>query len=163
MIQRVQSFYLLLTVLLSVLLFFLPISSKIIPANASTNTTEISYKVKLTGVEKYEGGKLVSMDSKPALLIINLATGLLSLIIIFLFKNRKLQMKLCRLCVLFCGCFLVLGFYFSDSMGRVEGPDIKPMYLSGSYFPILQIVLLVMALRAIRKDDDLVQSADRIR
>ncbi|HKR04913.1 MAG TPA: DUF4293 domain-containing protein [Bacteroidia bacterium] len=164
MIQRIQSIYLLAVVLLSVLLFFLPISTKIIPADpAKEILKDITYKTDLYGVEKYENGTLVSASSNFLLMILNVATGFLSAFIIFLYRKRLLQMKLTRLCILFITAFIVVDFYFSDALGKEYGDGYQTMYLSGSYFPIIQVILLVMAMRAIKKDEELVRSADRIR
>ena len=164
MIQRIQSVYLLIVVILSVLLFFLPISTKIIPVDLSKNISkDISYKMNLYGTEKFENGSLTSSDSNLVLLILNLAAGITSLVIILLYRKRIMQMKLTRLAILFTSAFIVVDFYFSDALGKEYGEAYKPMYLSGSYFPVIQLILLVMAMRAIKKDEDLVRSADRIR
>ena len=164
MIQRIQSVYLLIVVLLSALLFFLPISTKIIPANPEKNISkDVTYKTDLYGIEKFENGTPVSSSSNFILLIFNIATGLVSAYIIFLYRKRRLQMNLTRLCILFASAFIAVDFYFSDALGKEYGTDYKTMYLSGSYFPIIQIILLVMAMRAIKKDEELVRSADRIR
>ena len=102
MIQRIQSVYLLIVVLLSVLLFFLPVSAKIIPADPAKNIAkDITYKTDLFGIEKYENGALVSSSSNFVLTILNIATGFLTALVIFLYRKRLLQMKLTRLCILF--------------------------------------------------------------
>jgi hypothetical protein len=164
MIQRIQSIYLSAVVLLSVLLFFLPVSTKIIPADPAKNILkDITYKTDLYGVEKYENGALVSSSSNFILMILNIAAGGLSAFVIFLYRKRLVQMKLIRLSILFTTAFIVADFYFSDALGKEHGEGYKTMYLSGSYFPIIQVILLVMAMRAIKKDEELVRSADRIR
>jgi hypothetical protein len=164
MIQRIQSIYLLIVVALSVMILLMPVSSKIIPADATKNIMKnITFKSTVYGIEKYENGTLVSTDSNFMLMILNSATGILSLIIIFLYNKRMLQIKLSKLCVLLTSAFIAVDFYFSDSLGSQYGPDYKTMYMSGSYFPIIQIILFVMIIRAIKKDEELVKSADRIR
>jgi hypothetical protein len=164
MIQRIQSIYLLAIVLISVLLFFLPISTKIIPADVSKNIPKIiSYKVDLSGIEKYENATLISSTKNYILCILNIATGVLAAVIIFLYKKRRVQIKFSRLGILIVTAFIAVDFYFSDSLGKEYGPDISTIYLSGSYFPVIQIILLILAIRAIKKDDELVRSADRIR
>ncbi|MEP7170311.1 MAG: DUF4293 domain-containing protein [Bacteroidota bacterium] len=164
MIQRIQSLYLLVVVLLSVLLFFLPISTKIIPADPAKNISkEITYKTNVSGIEKYENRTLVSSSANFILLVLNIGGGIVATIIIFLYRKRMLQMKLTRLCILFVAAFIAADFYFSDALGKELGSDYNTIYLSGSYFPIIQIILLMMAVRAIKKDEELVRSADRIR
>jgi len=164
MIQRIQTLYLLIAVVLSILIFLLPISTKIIPANPAKNISkEITFKTDLYGTEKYENGVVAFASSNYILLILNIGTGIISACVIFLYSKRILQMKLVRLCVLLVSAFIVVDFYFSDGLGKEFGDEYKTMYLAGSYFPIIQIILLVMAIRAIKKDEDLVKSADRIR
>ena len=72
-------------------------------------------------------------------------------------------MMLSRLSILLDGIFVAVVFYLSDSIGKEYNSNASPMYLAGTYFPILQIILLLMALRGIKKDEELVRSADRIR
>ncbi|MEO5572162.1 MAG: DUF4293 domain-containing protein [Bacteroidia bacterium] len=164
MIQRIQSLYLLIVVLVSVLVFFLPISTKIITANPVKNISkDITYKTNLTGIEKYENGTPVSSSSNFVLMILIIASGVVAAVGIFLYSKRMVQIKLTRLSLLFTAAFIVVDFYFSDALGSEYGEGYKTIYLSGSYFPIIQIILLVMAIRAIKKDEELVRSADRIR
>jgi hypothetical protein len=61
------------------------------------------------------------------------------------------------------GAFIAYVFFVSDSLGKEYGSGYKTMYLAGSYFPIIEVILLVLSIRAIKKDDAMVQSADRIR
>jgi len=164
MIQRIQTLYLIIVVVLSVLIFFLPVSTKIIPANPAKNISkEITFRTDVYGTKKYENGTLVSSSSNFLLLVLNTGTCVISGLVIFLYRKRILQMKLARLSVLLVSAFIAIDFYFSDSLGNEYGTDYKTMYLSGSYFPIIQVILLVMAIRAVKKDEELVRSADRIR
>jgi len=164
MIQRIQSIYFLIVVLLAVLLFFLPISTKIIPVNPAKNISkDLTWKTDLYGTKKFENGTLVSNSANYVLLLLSVATGALTAIIIFLYRKRMMQMMLTRLCILITTTFIAVDFFFSDALGKEYGADYKTIYLSGSYFPIIQIILLVMAVRAIKKDEELVRSADRIR
>jgi peptidoglycan/LPS O-acetylase OafA/YrhL len=76
-----------------------------------------------------------------------------SLIAIFQFKKRNYQIRSCLLSML----FVVLPYAV-----------IIPQSHSGNYsisvaFPLIAFILLVMAVFAIRKDEKLVRSADRIR
>lgn len=164
MIQRIQSLYLVAVILICVSLFFLPISSRIIPANPAGGVAEgVSFKMDLTGISKYGGNRPVAVSSNYVLLALNVALGLLAMAIIFMYSKRVLQMKLTRFGVILASAFIAVDFYFSDAMGKEYGDQFKTMYLIGSYLYVLQIVFLLLALRAIKKDQDLVQSADRIR
>ncbi len=90
------------------------------------------------------------------LMLLTVAVGLLSLITIFLFKNRKLQKQLT-----FAGILLqagVLAFYFYLFSGYKEGSLSLTSVLS-FLVPILQI----LTLRGIHKDEQLIRSMDRLR
>ena len=164
MIQRIQTLYLIITILLSGSLFFLPLSIKIIPHTSSQDTTlKVAYMMNIYGVTKYENDKPVSHTKDFFLLLLNASTALISIAAIGLYKKRKVQIKLNRLSLLLVTAFMVLDFYFSDAMGYEITANIKPEYQAGSYFPLLQIILLMITTRAIKKDDDLVRSAERIR
>lgn len=164
MIQRIQSLYFLLVVLLSVSLFFLPLSIKVIPVNSSPGiSSSISHKMTIYGITKYEDHKAISTATDYSLVAISMALCLICLAVIFMFKKRKLQIKLSRFALLLCTVFIVVNFFYSDGMSKESAVGIPVKYQAASYFPILQIILLIMAIRAIKKDDELVQSAERIR
>lgn len=164
MIQRIQSIYLVLVSLLSVSLFFLPVSIKIIPANTSLNIPEDTfYKMDLYGVTKFETNKPVSVTNDYFLLLINAATAAISAAVVFLYRNRKVQIKFCRLLLLLTAAFIVIDFYYSEAIGKEYVSDVNVVYQAGSYFPILQIILVILAIKTIKKDEKLIQSADRIR
>ncbi|MFN6037385.1 MAG: DUF4293 family protein, partial [Bacteroidota bacterium] len=50
-----------------------------------------------------------------------------------------------------------------DFISVEAGKSFSKSYLFGSYLPILSILLSFMAIRFIKKDEELVRSADRLR
>lgn len=70
------------------------------------------------------------------------------------------QLKLSMLTGLFTIVLMILAFYYSEEMGTA---DTRAHYLAGIYLIAAQVFLLLAARRAIRKDEMLVRSADRIR
>lgn len=84
----------------------------------------------------------------------------LALISIFLFKNRKKQFVLNRINIL-CNLIIlgVLVYWRLNSSGEVEISEKGVLVL----VPLISIVFLFMANRAIRRDEQLVKSADRLR
>ncbi len=136
MIQRIQSVYLLIVVLVgAVLPFFLPVWS-----------TE-------------EGTSVFATDQFMIMTIFG-ASAILALVTIFLYKNRRLQISLGRLNIVLN--FILLGFFVYWSLTLPGEMQISEKGI-GMLLPILSIVFLVMANKAIKKDDALVKSADRIR
>lgn len=94
--------------------------------------------------------------------IVIIALGLMALICLFLFKNRKLQFKLSVF-----GVILSIGFLFLEYF-MVEAFKNKHSILTGSYelgalLPVLMIVFFFLAARGIYKDERLIKSMDRLR
>ena len=77
-----------------------------------------------------------------------------------MFKNRKLQFVLGRLNIILN--FILLGLFVYQSL-NVSGETLVSEKGIGIFLPILSIVLLVLANKAIKKDEDLVKSVDRLR
>ena len=89
-----------------------------------------------------------------------LASALLSIISIFRYKNRKSQFVLGRLNIILN--FFLLGFFVYQSL-NLSGETAVSEKGIGMFLPIISIVFLVLANKAIKKDEDLVKSVDRLR
>ena len=142
MIQRVQSLYLLLTALISAAMFFLPLFE--LPS-ATADAAPMKFMI----------------TSNALLLVLSSAIGALSFIVIFIFKNRPFQMRVCRLILILIFVMIGLLFYTSDTISN--GLNQKVIYKIGTYLPLLQVVFVFLAHYAIKKDEKLVRSADRLR
>ena len=84
----------------------------------------------------------------------------LAVIAISLFKNRKNQFVANRLNMIL-NLFL-LGFFVYRSL-NLSGEALVSEKGIGMLIPVFSIVFLVLANRAIKKDEDLVKSVDRLR
>jgi hypothetical protein len=90
---------------------------------------------------------------------------------IFLFKNRPLQIKLAQVANLLSGGLLAYGYWlFSKAAALVQPETVNGTsaateigYGTGIAAPILAMVLSLVAIRFIKKDENLVRSADRLR
>ncbi len=89
-----------------------------------------------------------------------LLSAALALISVFLYGNRKNQFVLNRLNMIL-NLFL-LGFFVYRSL-NLSGETIVSEKGIGMLIPVFSIVFLVLANRAIKKDEDLVKSVDRLR
>ncbi|MBE9489214.1 MAG: DUF4293 domain-containing protein [Bacteroidetes bacterium] len=100
--------------------------------------------------------------AKQELLYLGLFLGsaLLSLIAIFMFKNRQTQFVLGRLNIILN--FILLGLFVYRSLSLSGETDVSEKGI-GMLLPIFSIVFLVLANKAIKKDEDLVKSVDRLR
>ncbi|MBT2162196.1 DUF4293 domain-containing protein [Zobellia barbeyronii] len=87
-------------------------------------------------------------------------SAVLAVVTIVLFKNRKNQFVLNRLNMIL-NIFL-LGFFVYRSQNLSGEISVSEKGI-GMLIPIISIVFLVLANRAIKKDEDLVKSVDRLR
>lgn len=136
MIQRIQSLYLLLISLISgVSPFFLYLWID-------------------------NSGNKINIQSNILFLSLFLASAILAFVCIFLFKNRKNQFVVNRLNMIL-NLFL-LGFFVYWSLNLSGETQVSEKGI-GMLIPIVSIVFLVMANKAIKRDEDLVKSVDRLR
>jgi cytochrome bd-type quinol oxidase subunit 2 len=134
-IQRIQTIYLIITALISGLLpFWLPLWK--------------------------EEGNAIYAQHTLWIAIVFIAVAVFALIAVFLYKNRKNQFVLNRL-NLILNLFL-LGFFVYRSLS-VSGEAAASEKGIGMLIPIFSIVFLALANKAIKKDEDLVKSVDRLR
>jgi len=144
MIQRIQTIYLLLAAILSLGLLFV--------FNLWITVDEQAF---------FAMDALKSEDLTVKLIpVFFIGSGFLSLITIFKFKNRKLQFVLGRLNIL--TNLILLGFLVYHLL-NLSGETLVSEKGIGSFLPIVVIVLLAIANKAIKKDEDLVKSVDRLR
>lgn len=87
-------------------------------------------------------------------------TMLIVIVAIVQFKNRQNQFVLNRVAILIQ--FFLLGFFVYRALS-MPGEGLTSEKGIGAFVPIVSIVLLALANRAIKKDEDLVKSVDRIR
>ena len=90
-----------------------------------------------------------------------LAAGMLTLRSIFLFKNRRSQATWLRMTFIFLALGLGLMSWFLLSATEIGHGSIQPGV--SLFMPIAAFLCNVLALRAILKDEELVQSVSRIR
>ena len=138
MIQRIQSVWLLLASIFDAITFRFPFY--IGDWKNDTVQATIDLDAKLT----------------TPLTILTILTGVLAFVTIFLFNNRKLQLRLTYAGMLLSVVLLVL--YFLE-IGNFYNGDMALWCLF--YFAIL--LFYVLAARGIRNDQKLIRSLDRLR
>lgn len=158
MIQRIQTVYLILALAFCGIIFFIPLSLALPDTDAGN-----VYKLDAFGISYSQDQQTILAENTIALTAALAVASLLILIIIFMFKNRSLQIKLGRMTTVLLLVFVVLIFYYTDYMVGLNEVETKSVYVTGTYFPFIIIMLLLLAVRAIKKDDALVKSADRLR
>ncbi len=155
MIQRIQTLFLALAAIFAGLLFFFPIVS------FDHGTTSILLTI--TGVENQLDAEYFSNIYALPLLILTILAVVVPVFTIFKFKNRHLQIKLSSLNVFLNAilCGLIFLFYSSNMQKTIAAETIS--YSFGTYIPLINMVLSVLAMRWIKKDIDLIKSIDRLR
>ena len=148
MIQRIQTLFLLLVAALAASLFFMPVFI--------TKTTSAALPVQAVPF---------TIQSTLWTSIVVALSGLVALVSIFLYRKRQRQMLFCRLNMLFIIAAIGLILQASDtsSLPNPASQHVTIEYSFAVYFPLLQIIFDWLALRFIKKDEDPVRSADRLR
>ncbi|MFN0037861.1 MAG: DUF4293 domain-containing protein [Saprospiraceae bacterium] len=151
MIQRIQTIYLFLSAAALSGSIFTPL------ATASGDATVLAS----TGDNFFADGIYWAKESPGGMALLFAAA--FSLLAIFLYKKRPRQMQLAGgmaiLTVLLLGALAALGYQYAQRL-----PDGTAAHLAiGSALPLVAIPLLVLAYRAIKKDEELVRSSDRLR
>ncbi len=154
MIQRKQTLFLLGVVIAILACLFFPVAS-VEPEGMG----EAAYLFNL-GVKDANG--VVSYATLPLFAIISLS-GIVALASIFLYKNRKLQMRFCTWAV----AMQVLWYaYYALLLFRLIGLSVPAGSMRVSFaacLPLVSIILLLMARKGISDDERLVRAADRVR
>ena len=137
MIQRIQTIYLLLAfVVTGILLFFIPLWTM------------------------NDGKEYYFMQSQVYTILLGLSTTL-SLFSVVSYKKRQNQFVIGRLNIILNLILLGLFVYRSLNLSG-ETPAVSEKGI-GMFLPVIAVVLLVLANKAIKKDEDLVKSVDRLR
>ncbi len=107
-----------------------------------------------------ETGNALLTKNDPVVLGLMGAIVLLVLIAIFNFKKRQQQFVFNRLSIILN--FVLLGVFVYRSLS-LSGEALVSEKGIGMLLPIISIVFLVLANKAIKRDEDLVKSVDRLR
>ena len=155
MIQRIQTLYLLLATALMSLTLFLPLATILYGGNEF-----VIKSFTVSGIEGFEGSLPVYLGAFLAV------TTALLLAIIFMYKKRMLQIRLCvSSIVLLLGSAALIGLYcyrFCDILSELNGELIFTLGFA-SLMPVVAIIPVVLAIRGIARDEALIRSLDRIR
>ena len=137
MIQRIQSVFLLIVIVCGACLLLFPFVS-------------------------YEGYPPLFLRNPVDITPIgNYLSILTAFLCLFMYKNRKLQIKLCHAIVFFNACLFLTILFLTNQL--YDHDFEKKTFLFSAYLPLAAIVAAFIASRYIKKDEELVRSADRIR
>ena len=158
MIQRIQSVYFALAGVITLLLLVV---------NIAVFSVSTGYNVSLNalGISPADVIEKLSIDVKTlSLTITTIISGILSFVALFLYKKRSVQMRLARINIVLLGTIIAQNILISEDIYRkIEALEYEKNYFVGFSFPLVAIILTALALKGIKKDEDLVKSMDRIR
>lgn len=153
MIQRIQSLYLLISLICTGLFYFLPFGTVI-------TTDNVVLPIIVTGVEYLKNGETLIYSLLPLLIMMSLI-NLVTLTSIFLYKRRMLQIRLNVFNIIVQLGSIGMMFYYLSSAAKQIGVDYSTKILI--VLPIVSAILTFLAIRAIAKDEALVRSISRLR
>ncbi len=138
-IQRFQSLILLLSAVVMGIFSFAPLANL---------TSDDAIQLTAMGMQS---------EQTIYLFIISLLTTILPAINIFMYKNLSLQKKICWINVMILLCVSIISLakiYFSELAFEVS-----PI----AFAPICAIILLIIAVKLIKNDENKLKSYDRLR
>ena len=147
-IQRIQSVYLLIAVILMVVFAFVP-----------ALTFELADKTVLYGA--LETGRAGNLHINPLLITLIILISLLAFIDILLYKNLQRQMTVCFVDIIIGLAMLVAIGIQAFVVGNREGWTVSWQWYV--LLPVLSIIFLMMAHKAMSRDKKKLLDADRLR
>lgn len=157
MIQRIQTVWLLLAAICLFALFLFPYWQ-------FADSSGMGHALKVTGAYGTVDGQAVRQEAYWLQMIAVIIVGLFPLYIIFQYKQRKLQRQLILVEVL---AVILLAVWFNfNAKGALAayGLEFSPQNIGVGFFILpLVLIFLFMASAAIKKDEKLIRSADRLR
>ena len=164
MIQRIQTLFLIVAFISTILLFFYPVANITEYTQVKSETLETDY-YELSATGFYDP----SPDSIPQLsryvfvplIIIIIMVLVLIVYTIFRYKNRLHQLKLVKMSI-FLNIVMIAAIFLNYPKLFIDSQiDIEPGL--GAYFPLISLIFLLLANRYILKDEKLVKSTERLR
>lgn len=154
MIQRIQSLFLLAATTLQIVFLFSPLSTFLLKDNETIMLYCNGFRDNVTNA-----GTILS---NIPLLILGISILALTFFDIFLYKKRTLQIRICIYTILLnVGLIAFIVLVISGFLKN--NPISAHSYSIAIAIPLVNIILLFLAFRGIRKDELLVKAYERLR
>lgn len=180
MIQRIQSFWLVLAACCMALCFMFPVAKYHVDLPATAQHVEAELNLVAQDAPDMMNqilaqAPVVQFSQKTSgfhtwlLVVLVVLTGCVALASIFLYRNRVVQLRVVAVGFLLNVVYVfVLFFWAVDAYGKVVqqmmgGSEMQVVWFVGAYAPIVSIVFFILAHRGIKKDEAKVRAADRLR
>lgn len=145
MIQRIQTIFLSMTVASFGALYKFPLATSDMPS------------------AQFLADRVFDIKDHPALLILTGIGAVIALISIFLFRNRKLQLKLGYLIIVIAILLPIVAFLLFKNESTMMDSSVQVHGQPGVLLPLVAVLFATLSNYYIRKDDKLVKSMDRLR
>lgn len=164
MIQRRQSLYLFIAVIFAFIYFFSsPQIASISGQVKDTNTNEtLRLNYTETAYIDQQNNIVGEASSNDYLKFTLLIIGIMGLLTIFLFKQRKLQLRLAAYLIMFDLLLIFLVFFQHHTATKLFA-TYETSWQYFAFLPFILPVLHLLALRGIVHDIKLLQAVDRLR
>ncbi len=157
MIQRIQTLFIIVALAAFIACFFLPFWKYV-----GTNPDYV-YLVSLLSVSFVSGlNQNIAVGTLPVIVLVSVTT-ILSLVSLFYYKKRELQIKINNYNLFITLIFTATIFLWIPYMIQEKLPAANSEWQFGLIMPLISIICLVLANIFIKKDENLVKSADRLR
>ncbi|HYH55985.1 MAG TPA: DUF4293 domain-containing protein [Anseongella sp.] len=161
MIQRIQTIWLMFGLLGVLFVLTLPVLSFSTVTANNIGSAEVEHVIKGTGHYERTGEEVRKTETYTWVIILVgfLTAGYLACI--FSYRNRKRQMGLCWMLILF-----IFGLVAALAMELQPYQDANILNRRlgvSAFLPTASIIFTLLARRAIARDEALVRSADRLR
>ncbi|MBW6500682.1 MAG: DUF4293 domain-containing protein [Bacteroidales bacterium] len=155
MIQRIQSLYLSMTTLISLLFLKGNILNFI-------NNEGIRYAVNFRGLGMITGeNKFELISNMVPLSVMFILIPLISLIAVFLFRYRRIQLKVTLSLIILSLLLIAVIAYYAITVTQDHGFSLVVGYKM--FLPLLILILALLGYRGVKKDEELVRSYERLR
>ena len=161
MIQRLQTLYLFIASASLALMFFFPIYT-FTEKQADASVKEVKLTIQGRFEKDLSTNEFVIAKPNYAKSLMVLVIGLALFVTIFQYNNRVRQLRITRIMIVMIFAFIVtlLSSAYTTVNAEGVGNIVTGMAV---IFPSVSIVFAALAARAIKKDENLVRSADRLR
>jgi hypothetical protein len=147
MIQRKQSIWLLIATVICTLAFILPYGINKVDSPTPLET-------------------MLTAKSNLFLILLTILTAATCFFSIFLYKNRKQQMKFTFIPILLSICmigFEIYNTYLTQDGNKMVIGLYGSNLIVGIFIPVVAIILIAMAYNGIQSDEKLIRDTDRLR
>ena len=157
MIQRIQTVWLFVAALVLLGLFQFPYVSYI-------DLVGLGRKLYVTGEYSAVNNETVKQSSHLLQTIATIVLALIPVETIFMFKDRKRQLKMIYVTIILIAVFAVWLLFSANNTLATISQTVGADNIGVGFFLLpVAIIFLAMAIGGIRKDEKLIKSADRLR